>query len=162
MSIREAYLEDFEAIWPIFHEVVEAGETSAYSKGVTKSEAIKYWMEKPRKTFVYEKDGEVLGTYFIKTNQAGPGSHVCNCSYMVASKSRGHGIATEMCMHSQKTAVELGYKALQFNFVASSNEQAVKLWIKLGFKTVGRIPRAFKHPSNKYTDVLIMYKWLAD
>lgn len=160
MSIREAHVSDFDAIWPIFQEVVEVGETSTYSRGVSKSEASHFWLDVPRKSFVYEKSGEILGAYSLKTNQPGPGSHVCNCFYMVASSARGQGIATQMCLHSQQMALELGYEALQFNYVSISNAQAVKLWIKLGFKTVGRIPRACKHHGHKYTDVLIMYKWL--
>lgn len=66
-----------------------------------------------------------------------------------------------MCEHSQQLAIELGYKAMQFNFVASSNENAVRLWGKLGFDTVGRLPKAFKHPVKGYVDALVMFKWLA-
>lgn len=51
---------------------------------------------------------------------------------------------------------------MQFNFVATSNEGAVRLWTKLGFDTVGRLPKAFKHPSKGYVDALIMYKWLEE
>ncbi|MEW8381327.1 MAG: GNAT family N-acetyltransferase, partial [Candidatus Thiodiazotropha taylori] len=101
-----------------------------------------------------------VGTYYIKTNQAGPGSHVCNCGYMVPSSSRGKGLATAMCEHSQNTARDLGYKAMQFNFVASTNEGAVRLWQKLGFEVVGRLPEAFNHPVKGYVDALVLYKWL--
>jgi ribosomal protein S18 acetylase RimI-like enzyme len=117
-------------------------------------------MQAPRLTFVAEEDGQVLGTYYLKTNQAGPGEHVCNCGYMVSSSARGRGLATAMCQHSQKIAKALGYKAMQFNFVASTNERAVKLWAKLGFATVGRLPKAFRHPAHGYVDALVMYKWL--
>jgi ribosomal protein S18 acetylase RimI-like enzyme len=61
---------------------------------------------------------------------------------MVSPLARGKGLATSMCEHSQKEAVALGYKAMQFNFVASSNEGAVRLWEKLGFTTVGRLPKS--------------------
>jgi ribosomal protein S18 acetylase RimI-like enzyme len=114
----------------------------------------------PRKTFVAEDAGEIVGTYYIKTNQTGPGSHVCNCGYMVASKNRGKGIATAMCEHSQKIARELGYKAMQFNFVAASNQGAIRLWNNLGYETVGRLPKAFNHPEKGYIDALVMFKWL--
>jgi L-amino acid N-acyltransferase YncA len=160
MNIREATKEDIDVIWPIFHEIVKAGETYGYPIGTNKKQAQKIWLDAPRKTFVFEEDGQILGTYFIKTNQAGPGDHVCNCGYMVSSKARGRGIATSMCEHSQKVAMELGYKAMQFNFVASSNEGAVKLWNKLGFNAVGRLPKAFCHPTKRYVDALVMYKWL--
>lgn len=160
MTIREAVKEDFDSIWPIFREVVTAGDTYAYATDTTKEQAFEIWIEAPRKTNVFEEEGRIVGTYFLKTNQAGPGSHVCNCGYMVSSSARGRGLATAMCEHSQKVAMALGYKAMQFNFVASSNQGAVRLWGKLGFATVGRLPNAFNHPALGYVDALVMYKWL--
>jgi ribosomal protein S18 acetylase RimI-like enzyme len=160
MNIREAIESDFVQIWPIFHEIVSAGETYAYPRDTTKEQALKIWIDTPRVTFVFEEDGIVLGTYYLKTNQQGPGDHVCNCGYMVSSNARGRGLATAMCEHSQVIARELGYKAMQFNFVASTNEGAVRLWSKLGFDTVGRLPKAFNHPYKGYVDALVMYKWL--
>ncbi len=160
MKVREATSGDFEQIWPIFHDVATAGETYAYPRQTTREQALKIWLDTPRRTYVFEEAGRILGTYYIKTNQAGPGDHVCNCGYMVSSAARGRGIATTMCEHSQKIARGLGYKAMQFNFVAASNEGAVRLWNKLGFATVGRLPKAFRHPSKGYVDALVMYKWL--
>jgi ribosomal protein S18 acetylase RimI-like enzyme len=160
VKIRVATETDFDAIWPIFYEISSAGETYAYPRDTSKEEAQRLWMQLPRKTLVAEEEGEILGTYYIKTNQPGPGSHVCNCGYMVSSKARGKGIATAMCEHSQQIAVELGYLAMQFNFVASTNEGAIRLWSKLGFDTVGCLPKAFNHPSKGYVDALVMYKWL--
>jgi len=160
MIIREATHNDFEAIWPIFHEIVSAGETYAYARDTSREEAQRLWIGVPRRTFVGEVDGQVVGTYYIKTNQEGPGSHVCNCGYMVSSSARGKGVATALCEHSQVVAVALGYKAMQFNFVASTNDGAVRLWQRLGFEVVGRLPRAFKHPAKGYVDALVMYKWL--
>jgi len=160
MNIREAKGEDFDSIWPIFHEIASAGETYAYPRDTTREEAGRLWMRVPRATYVAEEDARLFGTYYIKTNQAGPGSHVCNCGYMVSPAARGRGLATAMCEHSQGVAVGLGYKAMQFNFVASSNEGAVRLWVKLGFEIVGRLPKAFNHPAKGYIDALVMYKWL--
>ena len=161
--IREATTDDFDAIWPIFETIVRAGDTYGYAVDTNRDQAYQLWMELPRKTFVYEDEkGDILATYYLKTNQAGPGSHVCNCGYMVSSAARGKGLATELCKHSQQVALELGYLAMQFNFVAASNEGAVRLWNKLGFETVGRLPRAFNHPNLGLVDALVMYKWLAD
>ena len=160
MNIREATEKDFDEIWPIFHEVVSTGDTYAYPQDTSKEEALKIWMHAPRKTFVIEDGQKVLGTYYIKTNHSGPGNHVCNCGYMVSSGARGKGLATTMCEHSQKVAVALGYKAMQFNFVASTNEGAVRLWTTLGFEVVGRLPKAFNHQGKDYVDALVMFKWL--
>ena len=160
MKIREATEQDFEKIWPIFNEIVLAGDTYGYAVDTLKQDALNLWIQIPRKTFVYEDNNNILGTYYIKSNQNGPGKHVCNCGYMVASSARGKGIATIMCEHSQKIALQFGYQAMQFNFVASSNRQAVKLWNKLGFEIIGRIPKGFNHPKQGLVDALIMYKWL--
>lgn len=161
MSIRQAIDADFGGIWPIFHAIVAMGETYAYPRDTSKAQAHEIWLKAPLRTYVFEKEGVILGSYYIKTNQAGPGEHVCNCGYMVAPAARGQGIASLMCQHSQQQALELGYLAMQFNFVAVSNKGAIKLWHKLGFEQVGRLPKAFLHPSLGYVDALVMYKWLA-
>ena len=161
MNIRQASAEDFDQIWPFLREIAAAGETYAYPREVSKADAFHLWMTYPRRTYVATEDGHILASYYIKTNNAGPGEHVCNCGYMVSPKARGRGLATKMCEHSQAVARELGYKAMQFNFVAASNEGAVRLWTKLGFDTVGRLPWAFSHPSLGLVDALVMYKWLA-
>lgn len=159
--IRAATEDDFDAIWPIFSQIVQAGDTYAYAPDTDQNQAREIWMRQPRASYVVEDQGKILGTYYIKTNQAGPGQHVCNCGYMVASEARGRGLATAMCEHSQQQALRLGYKAMQYNFVASSNQGAIRLWTKLGFATVGRLPKAFNHPQQGFVDALIMYKWLA-
>jgi len=159
MSIREATEEDWDKIWPIFNEVVAKGDTYAYHPDTKKQEAYFMWMKRVKKTFVYVENSQILGTYFITTNYT---RHVCNCGYMVSSAARSKGLATKMCEHSQDIARSMGYKAMQYNFVISTNIGAVRLWEKLGFETVGRVPKAFKHPREGFVDALIMYKWLAD
>jgi hypothetical protein len=49
---------------------------------------------------------------------------------------------------------------MQFNFVISTNERAVKLWLTFGFDVVGRLPQAFRHPSLGYVDALVMHRVL--
>lgn len=161
MNIREASDKDFEQIWPIFRTIVAAGDTYGFDPDTSEDNARRLWMELPRKTFVAEQNGKILGTYYLKSNFDGPGAHVCNCGYMVDPAARGQGLATAMCRHSEQVALELGYKAMQFNFVAASNEGAVRLWESLGFDIVGRLPKAFRHPALGHVDALIMYKWLA-
>ena len=160
LRMRAAEQQDFEQIWPIFRAIVAAGDTYGFAPDTGKAQARRLWMELPQKTFVAERGGKVLGTYYLKPNFDGPGAHVCNCGYMVDPPARGQGLATAMCRHSEQVALELGYKAMQFNFVAASNEGAVRLWASLGFETAGRLPKAFRHPALGYVDALVMYKWL--
>lgn len=161
MTIREATSEDFEKIWPIFQAVVQAGQTYPYPRDTDYESGEALWMQMPRKTYVCEEAGKVLGTYYLKHNPSGQAGHVCNCGYMVSADALGRGVATAMCEHSQVMAIELGYKAMQYNLVISTNERAVRLWQKLGFEIVGRLPKAFDHPTLGYVDALVMYKWLA-
>lgn len=162
MPIRPAVPNDFDGIWPFFHEIVAAGETFAYPPNATKEEGFDLWFGPGCRVFVFEEDGAILGTYSLKQNQPGLGGHVCNCGYMVAPEARGRGVATALCEHSQATALALGYKAMQYNFVVSTNEQAIRLWQKHGMEIVARLPKAYNHSRLGYVDALVMYQWFAD
>ena len=162
MEIREARTSDFDAIWPIFHEIVSAGEAYAFDPQTSRAQAYDIWMESPKGTFVVEVDDQVLGSYFIRNNFGGPGAHVCNCGYLVSSKARRMGLATAMCEHSQEVAVDMGFKAMQFNQVVETNVGAVRLWQSLGFEIIGTIPKAFLHSKHGYVGAHVMYKWLAE
>ncbi|PLU10439.1 GNAT family N-acetyltransferase [Sinorhizobium medicae] len=102
----------------------------------------------------------MLGTYYIRANQAGGGRHVCNCGYMTHAAASGKGVARRMHEHSLAHARASGFRAMQFNFVISSNERAVCLWKRLGFEVVGTLPEAFLHPSKGYVDALVMFRSL--
>lgn len=161
MEIRKYRESDWDRVWPILENVFRTGETYAYPPEITENEAHQIWVERPEETYVaIRRDDEIVGTYYIKKNQPGPGAHVCNCGYIVSEDARGQGIASSMCRHSQRAAVALGFRAMQYNLVVSTNEGAVRLWNKLGFDTVGRLPKAFNHPEKGYVDALVMYKWL--
>lgn len=162
MHIRPMTPEDFERFWPTFQAVIQARETYAYDPDLTFEQGRHLWLEMPLHTMVAEDQGQLLGAYYLKANAAGPGAHVGNCGYMVCEAARGRGVARAMCEHSQKLARQSGMLALQFNSVVVSNEVAVALWHALGFETVGRLPRAYRHARLGLVDCLVMYKWLAD
>lgn len=158
--IREIRKSDFEVFWPCFERVVKSQETYAFDPGMSFDEAYQLWCRAPLKTFVFEEDGQVLGSYYIKPNGQGPSDHICNCGYMVNESACGKGIARKLCEHSQKVAVELGFEAMQFNSVVSTNEVAINLWQKLGFSIIGTIPLAYRHGKLGYVDSYVMYKKL--
>lgn len=161
IKLRRVEPADFDAIWPILCDVFRAGDTYAVDQRITKEAALAYWMTQAAATYVAEGPDGIVGTYFIKTNQAGGGAHICNCGYIVAPAARGQGLAAIMCEHSQTEARTLGYRAMQFNFVLASNAGAVRLWHRLGFATIGTIPDAFDHPKVGMVDAFVMYKRLA-
>ena len=160
LRIRSAADSDRDAIWNIFHEVVAAGDTYAFDPGMSREDALAYWFGAGTHTYVAENDGRVVGTYILRPNQPGPGSHVANAAYMVAKDARGLGVGRKMAEHSLSEARRLGFRAMQFNFVVSTNESAIHLWQQLGFKIVGTLPEAFRHPRAGYVDVYVMFRSL--
>lgn len=160
MLIRPATNDDAPAIWSVIGPTIRAGETYTLPRDMSEAEALAYWMGADRETFVADDGGRIMGTYYLRANQAGGGSHVANCGYMTDAKATGRGIARAMCEHSVSHARARGFRAMQFNFVVSTNERAVKLWQSLGFEIVGRLPGAFNHPSRGYVDALAMFRAL--
>jgi ribosomal protein S18 acetylase RimI-like enzyme len=74
--------------------------------------------------------------------------------------ARPAGVARAMGERSLELARERGFKAMQFNFVVSTNERAVRLWQSLGFAIAARLPGAFLHPRLGYVDALVMFRTL--
>ena len=159
-AIREIDAGGFSLAWPIFREVIAGGDTYAYPPDLGEDEARAMWTTPPSRCFVAERDGAVLGLYMLHPNQPGLGDHVANCGYMVAPDARGQGIASAMCEHSLDEARRAGFTAMQYNFVVSSNEGAIRLWQKHGFAIVGRVPGAFRHAHLGPTDVFVMHRSL--
>ena len=184
IKIRPATAADHDAIWKIFHEIVAAGDTYAFDPKMPREQALAYWLRSGTRTYVAElhrqsvgeavgfpgtatpspavatKDWGIAGTYILRTNQLGPGSHVANAGFMVASDAQGLGVGRAMAEHCLSEARRIGFRAMQFNFVVSTNTLAIRLWKRLGFQVVGTLPGAFRHPQKGYVDVYVMYRSL--
>jgi L-amino acid N-acyltransferase YncA len=160
LNIRLAQPADSDAVWAILEPVIRAGDTYTLPRNMSREEALAYWFSPNHEVFVAEDDKEIVGTYYIRPNQRGGGSHVANCGYITATAASGKGVARAMCTHSLTQARNRGYRAMQFNFVVSTNERAVRLWQSLGFEIIGRLPEAFLHPTAGYTDAYVMYRSL--
>lgn len=159
-TIREATEQDWPQIWDIFQQVVCAGDTYAYPPTMSSFEAQTVWMSVPKVTFVALRNDGVVATYYVKDNQPGLGAHVCNAGYMVRKDQRGLGLGTRLCEHSLGAARIMGYTAMQFNLVVSTNTATVKLWQKCGFDIVGTLPKSFQHAELGLVDTHVMYQIL--
>ena len=160
LTISEIGAQEFARAWPVFREVIGAGDTYSYPPDLTQEQACTMWTSAPSRCFVAERDGVVLGLYMLRPNQPGLGDHVANCGYMVGAHARGQGIASAMCEHSLTEARRSGYRAMQYNFVVRGNEGAVRLWQKHGFAIVGCVPGAFRHATRGPTDIYVMHRSL--
>ena len=157
MQIRSATPHDSDSIWTIFHAVVIPGDTYAFDPGISREDALAYWLHPSNRCYVAERLGKIVGTYILRANQPGHGSHVANAAFMVSPDERRRGIGRSMGEHSLNEARRLGFLAMQFNFVVSTNGSAVRLWQQLGFRVVGTLPGAFQHSSGKFVDAYVMY-----
>ncbi|HTV01945.1 MAG TPA: GNAT family N-acetyltransferase [Luteitalea sp.] len=157
--MRAAVPSDHDALWAILEPVIRAGETWALPRDMRRDEALAYWHD-GKQVVVAEIEGRVVGTYFIRPNQMGGGSHVANGGYMTAAEAQGRGVARAMVADSLVRARVQGFRAMQFNFVVSSNERAVKTWQAAGFEIAARLPGAFDHATLGFVDVYVMYRTL--
>jgi L-amino acid N-acyltransferase YncA len=158
LTIRAARSGDLDAIWSILEPILRVGETYTLPADMSRDAALSYWLSPEHEVFIAEDDGVILGTYYLRANQRGGGSHVANCGYMMAPAATSRCITSAMCAHSLDRAHERNFRAMQFNFVVSSNDRAVRLWQKHGFQIVGRLQNAFLHPKLGYTDAYVMYQ----
>lgn len=160
IDIRPATAADWPAIWTIIEPVFRAGDTYALPADISESAGRDYWMGPDRTVFLASESGKALGTAFVHPNQQGGGAHVANCAFATAEAARGRGVARALCAHSIDYCRGAGFKAIQFNFVVSTNEPAVHLWRSFGFEVLARLPKAFEHPRLGLVDALVMWKAL--
>jgi len=157
LSVRPYAADDAAALWAMLKPVFRAGDTYAVNRDISKEDALEFWLGSGHAVFVAE-DRDVLGTYFVCPNKAGGGGHVANAAYVTAAGFGGKGVARAMLVHSLDTARAMGFRAMQYNFVVSTNTRAVDTWLRAGFEVVGRVPGAFNHPDHGYVDAFVMHK----
>ena len=158
VEVRKARENDRDPVWQIIEAVISGGDTYVFPPDSPRGEMLEYWFDAHKHVYVAEDDGEVVGTFWLKENQPGLGSHIANAAYMVSPDTTGKGIGRTMAEYSIDEARRLGFKAMQFSFVVKSNYAAVKLWQSVGFQIIGEIPDAFDHSINGLTNALIMYR----
>ncbi|MFN0098306.1 MAG: N-acetyltransferase family protein [Gemmatimonadaceae bacterium] len=157
-TIRLATPADWPALWSIIAEIVRTGDTYTMPPDVSEAAARAFWMGPGLHTYVAEQGREIAGTYVMRPNQPGLGSHVANAGYMVPAAFAGRGIGRLLAEHSFEAARAAGFRGMQFNAVVSTNTRAVALWQALGFAIIGTVPRGFRHSTLGFVDLHIMYR----
>ena len=160
VTLRRYDIQDEPAVWEIFRQVIQTGETYVIPSSTPRSQWSTYWLASYMSTWVASIENYIVGTYILKPNQIGSGNHIANASYMVHPKFQGMGIGKAMCEHSLEQARQQGYRGIQFNIVVSTNRAAIRLWERCGFEVIGITPGGFRHPEKGFVDTLIMFKSL--
>ena len=160
ITIRKAEKGDHDATWEIIRRVIEGGDTYVFEPSSTKEEMLSYWFGNDKPAYVAQTDHGIVGTFILKDNFPGLGSHVANASYMTHPDLFGKGVGRAMAEYSLVEARRLGYQAMQFNIVVNTNDRAIRLWEKLGFRTIGEVPEAFNHRELGLVSASIMWRKL--
>jgi L-amino acid N-acyltransferase YncA len=162
LAIRPAVEDDWERLWPLWHAVVAAGETYPYDPETSFEQGRALWFAAPPvRVFVALTPGDrVVGTYQLKPNQQRLGDHVANAGFMVDPEARGLGVGRALGEHCLETARALGFRAMQFNAVVTTNVASLNLWRSLGFIIVGTVPRGFRHAAHGEVDMHVMHRFL--
>jgi len=163
LRVRDATSEDWPRIWPFFSAIARAGETFTYDTRIGEADARALWMVEPpgRTTVAVDDDGTVLGSASMYANRPGPGSHIASGSFMVDPARQGMGVGRALCEDLIAWSGAQGFRGIQFNAVAESNVGAVGLYRSLGFEVIGTVPGAFRHPTEGYVGLHVMYRPLA-
>ncbi len=150
-------------MWALLEPVFRAGETFPHDPSITETEARRAWVEQSQAVMVaVEATGALVGTYYLRPNSLALGAHVANAGYVVAEHCRRQGIGSRLCQHSLQAARRLGFRAMQFNLVVSTNTAGLLCWQRNGFQVVGTLPGAFRHGRLGYVDALVMVQGLME
>jgi L-amino acid N-acyltransferase YncA len=160
LEIRKSTDADADGIWAILQPIIAKGDAYTFPPTLSKQEMLNYWLSSDKYIYVALQDQQIVGTFYIKDNQIGLGSHIANAGYATLPTAGGQGIGKQMGLFSIDEARRLGYKAMQFNIVVKTNERAVRLWQRLGFRIIGEIPEAFQHQILGLVNAYIMYQKL--
>ena len=158
--IRAARPEEKNRVWEIFSLVIATGDTYVFEPG-SPLEVFEagWWKYDP---FVAVNDQGLGGTFILRPNYSGLGSHVANAGFMVHPNVQGRGLGRAMGRACLLEARKRGFLSMQFNMVISTNEPAVTLWKSLGFQISGTLPKVFRHSRLGLVDAYVMNRDLSD
>ena len=150
-------------MWELLEPVFRAGETFPHDPAISEAEAQVTWVEQSQAVMVaVDASGALVGTYYLRPNSLALGAHVANAGYVVAEQARRRGIGSRLCQHSLQAARRLGFRAMQFNLVVSTNSAGIRCWQRNGFQVIGTLPGAFRHRQLGYVDALMMFQGLVE
>jgi L-amino acid N-acyltransferase YncA len=163
LQIRPFEAADWPAVWALLEPVFRAGETFPHDPAISEAKAQVTWVEQSQAVMVaVDASGALVGTYYLRPNSLALGAHVANAGYVVAEQARRRGIGSRLCQHSLQAARRLGFRAMQFNLVVSTNSAGIRCWQHNGFQVIGTLPGAFRHRQLGYVDALVMFQGLVE
>ena len=157
MIIRAYEEKDLAAMIRIWNEVVEEGEAFPQEEYLDEVTGAEFFAAQTYAAVAEEeKDGTVHGLYILHPNNIGRCGHIGNASYAVRSDSRGRHIG-ELLVKDCLEQAKLHFRLIQFNAVVDSNIHARHLYERLGFVTLGSVPKGFRMKDGHFEDIWLYY-----
>lgn len=157
LTIREVAPEAFDEIWPIFRDVVADEDTYPWPADTGFDAARALWFAPGARVYNAYAGDTLVASRYIVPNKPGLGGHVCNIGVMIARDWRGKGYGRQLNDFAIAKARELGFRAIQLNFVVSTNAASIRICQKNGFEIVGVLPEAFHYKRERYVDAYVMF-----
>ncbi|MEI9904675.1 MAG: GNAT family N-acetyltransferase [Asticcacaulis sp.] len=160
LDIREVGPEAFDDIWPILQEVLAGEDSYPQPADFTLDEGRAFWFAPGARVYNVHVDGELVASRYIVPNKPGLGAHVCNTGVIIKKSWRGKGLGRRLNDFAVGKARELGFRAIQLNFVVSTNAASIRICRDNGFEIVGTLPEAFHYKRQRYVDAYVMFRKL--
>ena len=156
ITIRPYRPEDLEAMLSIWNDVVQEG-TEFPQMDLLNQQNGPQFFDSQTLTAVAERHGSILGLYILHPNNVGRCGHICNASFAVRRTARGNHVGEAMVQDCLEQAKGLGFRLIQFNAVVENNVAAIKLYEKLGFTRIGKVPGGFLLNDGSFADIALFY-----
>lgn len=160
VELRQAAAGDAGAMLALLRAVCAEGDALPFTEGIDEQLIASQWLA-ARGCVLAWADGRLLGMYRFGANMPGRGAHVASATFLVSEAARGQGLGRRLVAHCLQAARDAGFEAMQFNQVLATNTAALALYRSMGFRRVGRIPRAFRHARLGPVNAYILYRVLA-
>lgn len=149
-----------DAMAALFRAVCRSGDALPFTEDTPDTLFDAMWLSDSVQAYAALAGGALVGMYKINPNLPGRAAHVGSATYLVRPDMQGKGIGGAMLRDSLERAAAAGFRAMQFNFVVSTNRAAVALYEKHGFSIAGTLPQAFLHKELGYVDAYVMFRSL--
>jgi RimJ/RimL family protein N-acetyltransferase len=163
--LRTPRWEDLDDLMELINSLIEEGADIEYDTKKTREEEVDWLsgaiaqLEKGNTLYmVAEVAGKVIASSSVGKRRLRCENHVGDIGLLIRSGYRDVGIGTEMMKTLIDQARIMGLKVLVLS-VFATNERAIHVYKKVGFKEVGRIPRSI-YRNGTYIDRVMMAKEL--
>lgn len=159
MILRQARLQDAEAIKALANDIIENTQVTFTTKTRTLAEVEAEIRDKGKRFLVAEVDGILAGYASYGAFRSGPGyAHTAEHTIHLAPTSRGKGIGRALWEQLEQVARDDGIHVLVAG-ISGANPGAIGFHTAMGFSKAGQMPQVGRK-FGEWLDLVLMQKIL--